>query len=141
MMESLTAQMVDNVKNIMAKINIQGGVIAALESGWVNAQIQTNSALVQSNIDNGKRVIVGLNKHISADNQTVPEYLNIDSQKIKNQQIARLIYLKQNRDQLAVRRTLNALTEIAKHKTGNLLEANTQSLVNTVAASRKNRQA
>ena len=128
MMESLTAQMVDNVKNIMAEIDIQGGVIAALESGWVNAQIQTNSALVQSNIDNGKRVIVGLNKHISADNQTVPEYLNIDSQKIKNQQTARLIYLKQNRDQLAVKRTLNALAVIARQKNGNLLEATIQAI-------------
>lgn len=123
MMESLTAQMVEVVKTIMAEIDNQGGVIAALESGWVNAKIQTNAALVQSNIDNGKRVIVGLNKHITADNQATPDYLDIDSQKIRNQQIAHLSQLKQNRDQLAVRRTLNALTEIARQKNGNLLEA------------------
>ena len=123
MMESLTAQMVENVKKIMAEIDNQGGVIAALKSGWVNAQIQTNSALVQSNIDNGKRVIVGLNKHISADNKITPDYLHIDSQKIRNQQIVNLAQLKQHRDQLAVKRSLNALTVIARQKNGNLLEA------------------
>lgn len=128
MMESLTAQMVEVVKTIMAEIDNQGGVIAALESGWVNAKIQTNSALVQSNIDNGKRVIVGLNKHITPDNQATPDYLDIDSQKIRNQQIAHLSQLKQNRDQLAVRRTLNALTEIARQKNGNLLEATIQAI-------------
>ncbi len=123
MMESLTAQMVEKVKIIMTDIDNEGGVIAAFESGWAITKIQTNSALVQSNIDNGKSVIVGLNKHISTENQTSPDYLDIDSQKIKNQQAAHLVTLKLNRDQLAVRRALNTLAEIATQKNGNLLEA------------------
>lgn len=128
MMESLTAQMIENVKSIMAEIEQQGGVIAAIESGWVKAKIQANSALMQAKIDNGKRVIVGLNKHTSADNQDTHEYLSIDSQTIKKQQVAHLSQLKQNRDQLAVRRALNAITETAMHNNGNLLKVTIQAI-------------
>lgn len=128
MMESLTGEMVENVKSIMAEIEQQGGVIAALESGWVNTKIQSNSALVQANIENCKRVIVGLNKHVSSDNQVDHEYLEIDSKKIKDQQVAYLSHLKLYRDQLAVRRALNAITETAMKNNGNLLEVTIQAI-------------
>jgi methylmalonyl-CoA mutase len=123
MMESLTSDVVKKVKSIIDEIDEQGGIITALESGWINQHIQTNAAITQANIDSGEHTIIGLNKHIQAENQGATDYLNIDSHKIRKQQIERLTQLKSNRDQLAVKRALNALTSTAKNPNGNLLEA------------------
>jgi methylmalonyl-CoA mutase len=132
MMESLTAQVMAQVRCLMAEIDAQGGVIAALESGWVNARIQAHAASVQANIDKGEHVIVGLNQHGSAHRQSSaemqPEYLSIDSQKVRDQQLERLTHLRSNRDELAVKRTLKAMTEMARTQSGNLLELTIQAI-------------
>lgn len=128
MMESLTADIVKKVKSIIAEVDNGGGVIAAIESSWINHYIQSNAAVTQANIDSGEQVIIGLNKHIQAESHHSTEYLNIDSQKIRNQQIERLTQLKSNRDELAVKRTLNGLTNTAKNPDGNLLEATIQAI-------------
>ncbi len=122
MMESLTANIVEKVKSIITEIDEEGGVVKALESGWINRHIQTTAATTQANVDKGKHVIVGLNQHNSVVSHQPTEYLNIDSPRIRSQQIENLIQLKSNRDQLAVKRALNSLTNMAKTSSGNLLD-------------------
>ena len=123
MMESLTAEMVKSVKKTLAEIDAQGGVIAALESGWVHACIQENAAQTQAEIDNGKRIIIGLNQYKSSLNQTPPDYLTVNNAQVKTQQIHSLKALKINRDQLAVKRALKNLTFAAQQEKSNLLAA------------------
>jgi methylmalonyl-CoA mutase len=53
-------------------------------------------------------------------NDDVPELLEVDNRKVRDQQIARLDALRRNRDEAAVRRTLDALREGARG-TANLL--------------------
>lgn len=128
MIESLTADIVKKVKSIITEVDKEGGVIAALESGWINQYIQSNAAVTQANIDSGEHIIIGLNKHIQAKTLHSTENLNINSQKIRKQQIERLTQLKSNRDELALKRALNGLTNTAKNPAGNLLELTIQAI-------------
>ena len=129
MMESLTDEVISKVRLLMQEIEAQGGVISALENGWVNQHIQANAAHVQAKIDSGAHVIVGHNQHIQAQKmqETLPlkvQQLEINSQKVLSQQLSNLSILKASRNQLAVKRELKKIADIAAGKvTGNLLEA------------------
>lgn len=85
MMESLTAQVIEQVKIMMSKIDNEGGVVATLESGWVSARIQENAARIQAKIETKERVIIGLNQNIVQHTQIVEKHLLIDNQKIRDQ--------------------------------------------------------
>ena len=129
MMESLTDEVISKVRLLMQEIEAQGGVISALENGWVNQHIQANAAHVQAKIDSGAHVIVGHNQHTQAQKmqETLPlkvQQLEINSQKVLSQQLSNLSILKASRNQLAVKRKLKKIADIAAGKvTGNLLEA------------------
>ena len=129
MMESLTDEVISKVRLLMQEIEAQGGVIGALENGWVNQRIQENAARVQAKIENGAHVIVGKNQHIQGQNteETLPlnvQQLEINSEKVLSQQLSSLVTVRAGRNQLAVKRELKKISDIAAGKiTGNLLEA------------------
>lgn len=79
------------------------------------------SYYVESLIDQGKRVIVGVNKY-KLDHEDETDVLEIDNVMVHNEQIASLERIRATRDDAAVTAALNALTHAAQHNE-NLLAA------------------
>ena len=119
--ESLTDQIVKQARAIIQQIAEAGGMAKAIEAGLPKRMIEEASAREQSLIDQGKRVIVGVNKYkLEKEDETA--VLEIDNVKVRNEQIASLEKIRAQRDDVTVKAALNALTHAAQHHE-NLLAA------------------
>lgn len=121
MMETLTMEMAEGARNIMNDISAMGGMLVALENGWVKRQIEHCSAITQAQIDSGRKVIVGVNKYQLPGERPL-EVRFIDNSKVRAQQITRLASLRRQRNDTQVAHALAALTRSAESD-GNLLAA------------------
>ncbi len=98
----------------MQQIDDAGGMAKAIEAGLPKRMIEEASAREQSLIDQGKRVIVGVNKYkLEKEDETA--VLEIDNVKVRNEQIASLEKIRASRDDVTVKAALNALTHAAQH--------------------------
>ncbi|EAB3091798.1 methylmalonyl-CoA mutase [Salmonella enterica] len=119
--ESLTDQIVKQARAIIKQIDKAGGMAKAIEAGLPKRMIEEASAREQSLIDQGERVIVGVNKYkLEKEDETA--VLEIDNVKVRNEQIAALKRIRATRDNRAVKAALEALTHAAQHHE-NLLAA------------------
>ena len=118
--ESLTDSMVQEAKKILKEIEDLGGMAKAIISGMPKMRIEESSARAQARIDQGKDVIVGVNKY------QIEEDIDIDAfevpQTVRDEQTTRLKEIKAARDPEAVRKALATITQVAETG-GNLLEA------------------
>ncbi|MFA3779194.1 methylmalonyl-CoA mutase [Yersinia sp. 1652 StPb PI] len=122
--ESLTDQMVKQARTIIKQIDDVGGMAKAIEVGLPKRMIEEASASQQSLIDQGKRVIVGVNKY-KLETEAETQVLEIDNVKVRNEQIAQLKRIRAERDNSAVQQALlNLRHAAANHE--NLLEAAVQ---------------
>ncbi|EKN3635847.1 methylmalonyl-CoA mutase [Yersinia enterocolitica] len=122
--ESLTDQMVKQARKIIQQIDDVGGMAKAIEVGLPKRMIEEASAGEQSLIDQGKRVIVGVNKYKLEQEAETP-VLEIDNIKVRNEQIAQLKDIRARRDNAAVQQALAQLRHAAGHNE-NLLEGAVQ---------------
>jgi len=60
--EALTNKIEEEISNYLLEIESRGGIIKAVESGWMQAEIAHSAYNKQKEIEEGKRVIVGVNK-------------------------------------------------------------------------------
>lgn len=139
MMESMTADIVTRVRLILQQIAAQGGMVAAIENGWAERQLRSAAAATQAQIELGAKAIVGLNTHAHLTAPETPTHatalngpvqeaapaqtVHLDHQRILAGQRESLRSLKQQRDELAVRRALRRLEAAARHSDMNMLEA------------------
>ncbi|KAJ3066424.1 hypothetical protein HDU98_010300 [Podochytrium sp. JEL0797] len=121
MMESLTNDLYENALKIINEVEEMGGMSKAVDSGMPKLRIEESAAKRQARIDSGKEVIVGVNKYTLKEEDPI-ENLAIDNTEVRNKQIEKIVALKANRDEAAAQASLNALTECAEGKEGNLLE-------------------
>jgi len=121
MMERLTQEMADKAWAIIEEVDAMGGMTRAVESGWAKLRIEASAAEKQARIDSGRDVIVGVNK-FKLDKEDPVEILEIDNVAVRENQIARLKSIRASRDEARVRQTLEALTNAARQRDGNLLE-------------------
>ncbi|WP_145515666.1 methylmalonyl-CoA mutase [Yersinia aleksiciae] len=122
--ESLTDQVVKQARTIIKQIDEVGGMAKAIEVGLPKRMIEEASADQQSLIDQGKRVIVGVNKYKLAQ-EAETEVLEIDNVKVRNEQITQLKRIRAERDNDAVQQALVNLRHAAGHQE-NLLAAAVQ---------------
>lgn len=118
--ETLTQQIVDEVRKILAEIEELGGMAKAIESGMPKMRIEAVAARRQARIDQGKDVIVGVNKYKIEDEIPIP--VREVSEDIKDEQVARLTEIKKQRDNKAVQKALEDITK-ACESGDNLLAA------------------
>ena len=121
MMESLTSEMADKARALIAEVEEAGGMAQAIETGLPKLRIEEAAAKKQARIDRGEDVIVGVNKY-QIDEQDEVDILEVDNDAVREAQIARLKSIKASRDSVKVSDSLAALTAAAKSGTGNLLE-------------------
>jgi methylmalonyl-CoA mutase len=121
MMESLTNDLAEKARKMIAEIEQQGGMASAIEKGIPKLNIERAAAQKQARIDSGKDVIVGVNKYQTDTNEPF-DILEIDNEKVRAEQIKRLEEIKKSRDNNLVESILSELTEYAKTGNGNGLE-------------------
>ncbi len=118
--ERLTHDLAARALEHIAEIDALGGMAKAIEDGTPKLRIEEAAAKTQARIDSGQQTIVGVNKFRLNEPEDVP-VLRVDNASVRRQQLEKLERLKRERDPATVEAALNALTQAAKTKTGNLL--------------------
>lgn len=118
--ETLTQNIIDEVRKIFKEVDKLGGMAKAIETGMPKMRIEEVAAKRQARIDQGKDVIVGVNKY-QLENEPPLEVLEV-SDEIRIEQIERLEQIKKARDSELVKKALDDLTKAAETN-GNLLAA------------------
>ena len=65
--EALTDQLEREALGLFAEIEAQGGVVRAIEGGWFQRQIARSAARFQQELEHGRRVVVGVNDFVEAE--------------------------------------------------------------------------
>ena len=119
--ESLTNELAEKAWALIEEVEKLGGMAAAIETGIPKMRIEEAAARTQARIDSGQQVIVGVNQY-RLEKEDPIDILEVDNTAVRKQQIERLNNLRANRDNAAVKKALEAITECAKTGKGNLLE-------------------
>jgi methylmalonyl-CoA mutase len=118
--EYLTNELMQKAWALIKEIENMGGMAKALETGLPKMKIEEAATRKQARIDTGRDTIIGVNKFKV--NETLDfEIREVDNTAVREEQIARLQKLKEERDPELVARTLDQLTRIAAGADGNLL--------------------
>ena len=119
--ENLTNELAEKAWALIEEVEKLGGMAAAIETGLPKMRIEEAAARTQARIDSGSQIIVGVNKYRLEQEDPI-DILEVDNTAVRKQQIERLQQLKANRDNAAVKKALDAITECVKTGKGNLLE-------------------
>ena len=94
--EALTNQIEDGAEAYLAKINAMGGMIRAIETGFVQSEIQRAAYDFQRAVEKKEQIVVGVNDFVANGERTIPT-LRIDAE-IERNQVQRLQTLRAKRD-------------------------------------------
>jgi methylmalonyl-CoA mutase, N-terminal domain len=117
--EYLTNRIEEEVDKYLKKISRMGGALMAIEKGYFQDEIRKNAYQLKKDIDEKKRIIVGVNKF--QDPHGVDPILNRIDTEIERRQVARLKDLKTSRDTIKVRHAVTALEKAAENPDENLM--------------------
>lgn len=107
--EHLTGEIERGAEEYIAKIDALGGMLRAIETGFVQAEIQKVAFEFQRAVEKKEQIVVGVNDFIRDEARQIPT-LRIDAE-IERSQIARLQALRARRDSARVQ---SALAELAR---------------------------
>jgi methylmalonyl-CoA mutase N-terminal domain/subunit len=105
--ESMTQQLEEKILELLEKIEDLGGIVKAVETGWIHSEISNAAYEYQQAVESGKMPIVGVNCHqveeekLPMDLFEVPETLNIQAAKINK--------IKKKRNANQVQRALDGI--------------------------------
>ncbi len=116
--EWLTQKLEEGATNYLKKIDELGGMLRAIELGFVQREIQEAAYRHQREVEEGRRIVVGLNAFTDAEPAKIPVF-QIDPN-LEAGQRRRLKEVKEGRNQSAVEGALKRLEEGARGS-GNLL--------------------
>ena len=118
--EKLTNEIESGAEAYIAKIDAMGGMLRAIEAGFVQGEIQKAAYEYQQAVDSGEQVVVGVNRFQAEEERPIPT-LQIHPE-LESEQIARLRALRARRDSAT---TQAALAEIERRArtTENLMPA------------------
>jgi methylmalonyl-CoA mutase N-terminal domain/subunit len=110
--ESLTNEVERQAQEYLDRVEDMGGSIAAIESGYMQQEIQEAAVNQQQEIEDGRRVVVGVNKFRSenGDSSTI---FRVDAERARAQ-IERVSGLRETRDRGAVAASLKRLSNAAR---------------------------
>jgi methylmalonyl-CoA mutase N-terminal domain/subunit len=118
--EALTNEIEAGAQVYLSKIEAMGGMIRAIESGFVQTEIQRAAYEFQRAVEKKEQVVVGVNGFIAEDGPQIPT-LRIDAE-IERSQVARLQALRASRDSSKTSAALAELDRRAR-SSENLLPA------------------
>ena len=118
--ERLTYELAAKAMAHIEEVEKLGGMAKAIAAGIPKMRIEEAAARTQARIDSGKQTIVGVNRFQVSDEADI-ELLKVDNRSVREQQIAKLKRLREERNEAETQAALKALTEGARGN-GNLLD-------------------
>ncbi|HEV3300722.1 MAG TPA: methylmalonyl-CoA mutase family protein [Planctomycetaceae bacterium] len=112
--ETLTQQMRRQAEEYFERIDQQGGMLAAIDSGFIRREIAEAAFAYQKSVDKREKILVGVNAFEEDEHKSI-DILQIDEGP-EQEQIGNLLRLKQSRDSQAVRRALDNVKRAAERK-------------------------
>jgi methylmalonyl-CoA mutase, N-terminal domain len=111
--ESLTDQMEREAEGLFEEIERAGGVVRALETGWLQRRIAESAARQQWEIEQRRRVIVGVNEFATEESELTIPLLRVGEEADREQRV-RMKKMREARDGDLVTRRLDALRTAAR---------------------------
>jgi methylmalonyl-CoA mutase N-terminal domain/subunit len=118
--EALTAELEERAQELIGRVDALGGAVAAIEQGFVQAEIEASAFRYQSEIEAGERVVVGVNRFAEEELEHV-EILQVDPESERRQR-ERTARVRAERDARAVADALAEVRRVAESDS-NLLPA------------------
>jgi methylmalonyl-CoA mutase N-terminal domain/subunit len=109
--EELTTQLEKRAVDYIEKIDAMGGMLAAIESGYVQREIQEAAYQYQRAVESRDAIVVGVNKFQVPEDETIP-ILRVD-ENVEREQIARVRAVRERRDAGMARSAIDALESAA----------------------------
>ena len=113
MVESLTAQIEEKALEYIEKIDAMGGVVKAIEAGYIQQEINDSAYAYQKSVESGDQVIVGVNKFTIE--EAPPANLLRIKPEMELEQRNKLAAMKASRDQAGVDKALVELRQVAEN--------------------------
>ena len=111
--ESLTDQLERDAEAMFEEIDGAGGVVRGLETGWFQRRIAESAARQQWEIEQHRRVIVGVNEFVTGEDELTIPTLKI-GEDVDRRQCERLAALRSTRDNDGCRTALDRLRAAAR---------------------------
>jgi len=118
--ETLTNEIEKKAQEYIDRVEDMGGSVAAIESGYMQSEIQEAAVAQQQAIESGERVVVGVNKFRSAE-EPEPTIFRVNTE-VARAQVERLARVRAERDGAAAQAALGRLGQAARG-TENLMPA------------------
>ena len=110
--ETLTTELEREAEVLFKQIEEVGGVVRGLETGWLQRKINESAARQQWEIEQHRRVIVGVNEFVTDGPALEIELLKI-AEETEREQGQRMAKMRSTRDSALVEKRLSALREAA----------------------------
>jgi len=107
--EKLTDEIESGACEYLGKIDAMGGMLRAIEAGYVQAEIQKAAYEYQQAVERGEQVVVGVNRFVAEEEKPIP-LLRVDPE-IERTQVERVRALRTRRD---ATRAATALAEVER---------------------------
>jgi len=110
--ETLTEEIAAEAERYLREIDAMGGMLKAIERGYVQREIQESSYRFQMQVEKGEKVVVGVNRFTTSESQPI-ELLVVD-ERVGEAQARRLAELRATRDAAATDTALSRLCAAAR---------------------------
>ena len=111
--ENLTSEIEEKVNSYLKKIEELGGMLIAIEKGFIQREIQESAYRYQKQIEDNEQIIIGLNKYKNEE-EKIQFNLYSAPKKIETTQVKKLRLLKKKRSEKMVKNRLDALRKAAE---------------------------
>ena len=105
--ENLTDRIEAGARDYISRIDAAGGMLRAIETGYVQGEVQKAAYEYQRAIERGERIVVGVNKFQSDEGRSIPT-LRLDPE-VEREQVRRVQAVRARRD---AAKTKLALSEV-----------------------------
>ena len=110
--EAITEDIEREVSEMLSAIEERGGMLSAIESGWIQAQIQDSAYAYQRAIESDERIIVGVNRYETDGQELIVIHTN--NPDLEKEQVSRLNARRTARDRQEVTAALGRLESAAR---------------------------
>jgi methylmalonyl-CoA mutase, N-terminal domain len=110
--EEMTSRIEREATELLDRIRAMGGTLAAIESGYIQKQIQDSAFAAQQALDRGEAAMVGVNRYVDSAPHTTRVF-QIDPD-IEQQQVARVRAVRASRSETDWRTALDAVERAAR---------------------------
>jgi len=110
--EWLTHELAQRARAHIAEVAERGGMAHAISDGIPKLRIEEAAARTQARIDSGQQPVIGVNKY-QVDEDSNIDVLKVENNRVRTEQLAKLVQLRADRDEVAVQAALAELTRAA----------------------------